>query len=55
MALLLQQSGQPFRLIFFESGSHGLQEHTDEVNQQTLLWFEKYLRRKAAEGDLHKP
>lgn len=43
MALLLEQCGQPFRLIFFESGSHGLQEHTEEVNRQTLLWFQKYL------------
>jgi pimeloyl-ACP methyl ester carboxylesterase len=43
MALLLEQSGQPFRLIFFESGSHGLQEHSEEVNQQTLLWFNRYL------------
>jgi dipeptidyl aminopeptidase/acylaminoacyl peptidase len=55
MAMLLQQSGRPFRLVFFESGSHGLQEHTDEVSQQTLLWFGKYLRQKATEGDLHKP
>ena len=49
MALLLQQSKRPFRLIFFESGSHDLREHTDEVNQQTLRWFEKYLRRQTAE------
>lgn len=47
MGLQLEQFGQPFRLIFFESGSHGLQEHADEVHQQTLLWFEKYLSRPA--------
>jgi pimeloyl-ACP methyl ester carboxylesterase len=44
MGLQLQRSGHPFRLIFFESGSHGLSEHTEEVNRQTLLWLEKYLR-----------
>jgi dipeptidyl aminopeptidase/acylaminoacyl peptidase len=49
MALRLQQSRHPFRLIFFESGSHGLVEHSEEVNRQTILWFEKYLRRKPAE------
>lgn len=52
MGLQLEQSGQPFRLIFFESGSHGLQEHTDEVNQQTLLWFGKY---PLAKGDGRRP
>jgi len=52
MALQLQQSRQPFRLIFFESGSHGLSEHTEEVNRQTVLWFEKHLRRRPAEKTL---
>jgi dipeptidyl aminopeptidase/acylaminoacyl peptidase len=47
MALLLEQSGQPFQLIFFESGSHGLQEYTGEVNRQTQLWFQKYLGKEA--------
>jgi len=46
MGLQLQRSRQPFRLIFFESGSHGLSEHTEEVNRQTILWFEKHLRRR---------
>jgi hypothetical protein len=41
----IRRSRQPFRLIFFESGSHGLSEHTEEVNRQTILWFEKHLRR----------
>jgi pimeloyl-ACP methyl ester carboxylesterase len=46
MALLLEQCGRPFRLIFFESGSHSLLEHGQEVKQQTLQWFEKYLTKK---------
>jgi len=45
MGLQLQRSRRPFRLIFFESGSHGLSEHQEEVNRQTILWFEKHLRR----------
>lgn len=49
MGLQLQRSRQPFRLIFFESGSHGLSEHSEEVNRQTILWFENHLRRKPAE------
>jgi acetyl esterase/lipase len=46
MGLQLQRSRQPFRLIFFESGSHGLSEYTEEVNRQTILWFEKHLRQR---------
>lgn len=46
MALKLQRCHQPFRLIFFEAGSHGLHEHQEEVNRQTLLWFGEYLRQK---------
>lgn len=45
LGLQLQRLGRPFRLIFFESGSHGLSEHQEEVNSQTIAWFEKYLRR----------
>ena len=44
MALKLQECRQPFRLIFFEAGSHGLNEHQEEVNNQTLAWFGKYLK-----------
>lgn len=55
MGLQLEQSGQPFRLIFFESGSHGLVEHTDEVNEQTLHWFERFLKRRPAEANPHNP
>jgi pimeloyl-ACP methyl ester carboxylesterase len=47
MSLRLQQCRQPFRLVFFESGSHGLAEHQQEVNRQTLLWFAEYLARES--------
>jgi dipeptidyl aminopeptidase/acylaminoacyl peptidase len=45
MGLQLQRCRQPFRLIFFESGSHGLSEHNEEVNRQTIQWFDEHLRR----------
>lgn len=44
MGLELQRARRSFRLIYFESGGHGLAGHTEEVNRQTLLWFEKHLR-----------
>ncbi|MFC1763261.1 alpha/beta hydrolase family protein [Planctomycetota bacterium] len=47
MGLQLQQSHRPFRLVFFESGSHGLSEHQEEVNGQTIRWFGKYLQANA--------
>jgi dipeptidyl aminopeptidase/acylaminoacyl peptidase len=45
MALRLQEVGHPFRLIFFEGGTHGLTEHAAEVDRQIFGWFDAYLRR----------
>lgn len=56
MALLLEQSGHPFRLLFFESGGHGLQEHFEEVKRQVLSWFNKYFAKEPAAGQPdHRP
>ncbi len=43
MALRLQETGHPFRLVFLEGGSHGLSEHAAEVDRQIFGWFETYL------------
>lgn len=45
MALELHRLGRPFRLVFYESGGHGLTEHQEDVRSQTLLWFSRYLSR----------
>lgn len=44
MALKLQECHQPFRLIFFEAGSHTLHEHQEEVDHEIRLWFAGHLK-----------
>ncbi|MDD8025453.1 MAG: prolyl oligopeptidase family serine peptidase, partial [Acidobacteriota bacterium] len=44
MALRLYEAKQPFRLVFFEGGSHGLNEHTAEVDRLIMSWFDGHLR-----------
>lgn len=44
MALEFEKHRIPYRLIMFEGGDHGITEHKDEVNQQVLNWFNKYLK-----------
>jgi dipeptidyl aminopeptidase/acylaminoacyl peptidase len=46
MALRLYETKHPFRLVFFEGGTHGLNEHEKEVDSLILNWFSKYLRDK---------
>ena len=44
MATKLLECQQPFRLIMFEGGDHGLSEYRDEVNQQARAWLDRYVR-----------
>lgn len=44
LALEFEKYRIPYRLIMFEGGDHGISEHKDEVNQQVLKWFDKYLK-----------
>ena len=44
MALRLYETKHPFRLVFFEGGAHGLNEHEKEVDSLILDWFNRYLR-----------
>jgi len=39
---------QPFRLIMFEGGDHGLTEFDNEVFSYTKTWFDDYLKRDKA-------
>lgn len=34
----------PYRLIMFEGGDHGIMEFREEVEEQVLLWFNRYLK-----------
>lgn len=39
----LQSNGIPYRYIMYENGDHGLRKHRDEVFEQVISWFRKYL------------
>lgn len=44
LALEFEKHRIPYRLIMFEGGDHGISEHRDEVNEQVLNWFDRYLK-----------
>lgn len=47
LALELEKHRVPYRLIIFEGGDHGIREHKEEVDQQVISWFDKYLKQGA--------
>lgn len=44
LGLGLDKERVPFRIVGFEGGNHGLYEHSDEVNEQAIQWFNNYIR-----------
>lgn len=44
LALEFEKHKIPYRLVIFEGGNHGLSEHKNEVNDQIIKWFDKYLK-----------
>jgi dipeptidyl aminopeptidase/acylaminoacyl peptidase len=44
MAMQFEIHRIPYRLIIFEGGDHGINEHRSEVDEQVLNWFDKYLK-----------
>ncbi|MEQ8469823.1 MAG: prolyl oligopeptidase family serine peptidase [Marinoscillum sp.] len=52
MALEFEKYRVPYRLIMFEGGDHGLSEHRDEVFDQVVAWFDKYLKNGEALPDM---
>ena len=44
LALEFEKYRIPYRLIMYEGGDHGLTEHSDEVDQEVLNWFDKYVK-----------
>lgn len=45
LALEFEKNRIPYRLIMFEGGDHGINEHKKEVNDQVLSWFDRYLKK----------
>ena len=39
----LQRHNIPYRYVMYENGNHGLSEHRDEVFDQVIRWFRRYL------------
>lgn len=44
LALEFEKHKIPYRLIMFEGGDHGISEHKEEVNEQVINWFNRYLK-----------
>jgi len=46
LALEFEKHRIPYKLIIFEGGDHGINEHWKEVDRQVLNWFDKYLKNR---------
>lgn len=44
LALEFEKYRVPYRLIMFEGGDHGINEHRIEVNEQVISWFDRFLK-----------
>lgn len=43
IALEMNKYRIPYRLILFEGGDHGIRNHREEVHQQVITWFKRFL------------
>lgn len=48
LALEFEKYRIPYRLIMFEGGDHGISEHKNEVTDQVINWFDRYLKNEEA-------
>lgn len=44
LSLEFEKHRIPYRLIIFEGSDHSITEHMDEVNEQIIQWFDRYLK-----------
>lgn len=44
LALEFEKYRIPYRLMMFEGADHGISERRDEVNQQIIDWFDRFLK-----------
>lgn len=52
LALEFEKNRIPYRLIMFEGGDHGISEHKEEVNEQVVNWFDRYLKNDESLPDM---
>lgn len=43
LAAALKKENHPHKLVVYPVGNHGLTKHRQEVNQELVTWFKKYL------------
>jgi len=44
LALQFEEYRIPYRLKIFEGADHGIREFREEVNQEVISWFDRYLK-----------
>ena len=56
LALEFEKHGIPYQLKIFEGGNHGLRGFREEVDEEVLRWFERFLKndKLISEMDFHK-
>ncbi len=47
LAMEFEKHRIPYRLVMYEGGDHGIKEHREEVEEEILAWFDKYLKQNA--------
>ena len=52
LAMEFEKFRIPYKLVIFEGGDHGINEHKTEADQQVIDWFDKYLKGSAPLPDM---
>ncbi len=52
LAVEFQKNKIPYRLMMFEGGDHGITERRDEVFEEVMEWFDRYLKNEEALPDM---
>lgn len=55
MALAFEKHRIPYRLKIFEGGNHGLSTFREEVHQEVVTWFDKFLKKNQAAPNMTLP
>jgi dipeptidyl aminopeptidase/acylaminoacyl peptidase len=55
LAIELDKHRIPYRLKIFEGGDHGLSNHREEVDDEVMSWFDRFLKQEEQlpEMELH--
>jgi dipeptidyl aminopeptidase/acylaminoacyl peptidase len=46
MAEKLREKGQPYKLVIYPGGDHGLRQYRQQANEEMLAWFKVHLAGK---------